>query len=301
MTIIMPTISKDNSKENKKNSISSSTEQPKKDIKINKYKLQKKGVIKRRTSDLTLSRASATAIVSQANHARKETIHQRVASSKDVVDNNNNDSSRKIPLRVWIFFWGSLLLFCISFYQAVIRPQLDVEIINNQVWIEDNSGIIVNNTNNENANDSQESDSILISDDTLDLSTVPGVINAFFSYLSNRDFDNTFNLMIPALQRSSEIREHFTAFRIVPFLDWIEWWVLTPYNFQYISTSTYWRDKYSFDLSYTLASSKEKYDETREFVVDTKWDAPKITNIVCTTPKCSYHPIFRPENFGLMK
>lgn len=291
--------SQKNLKKNNKSSTNINT--PKREIKTIKNQSKRKSIIKRRTSDLTLSKASATAIASQVNHAKKEAINQWEKHAKDIMD--NRDPSRKIPLRVWIFFWGSLLLFCISFYEAAIRPQLDVEIINNQVWIRNTDEAVVNqdNTNNWNSNSSQESDSMLSPNEALDLSTAPGVIKAFFYYLSNRDFDNTFNLMIPALQRSSEIREHFTAFRMIPFLDGIGWWTLTPSNFQYISTSTYWRDKYSFDLSYTLASNKEKYDETREFVVDTKWDSPKITNIVCTTPKCSYHPIFRPENFWLMR
>lgn len=297
MTIIMPTISKNNSKENKKNSISSQVNQPKREIKMNKYQSAKKAKIKRRTSDLTLSRASATAIASQANHAKKATTKQDYPLNSNI---NNSESSKKIPLRVRVFFWCSLLLFSISFYQAVIRPQLEVEIMNTYV----------NNTNwddttyNEERNDSSKAQNpewTINLDSTSNNNAVINVIQLYFERLSNRDFDGSFELFIPALQRSSEIREHFTPLRMNPFLDWIEGWKLSPSNFQYISTSTYWRDKYDFSLSYTLSSTKETYNETWEFVVDTKWDTPKITSMVCTTPKCSYHPIFRPENFGLMK
>lgn len=290
----MPISQKNNLKQNK----SSLTKSTKKNYKTNQDTAPKKVTIKRRTSDLVLSKASATAIASQANHAREKAFESKAIYNKK--------SSNKIPLRVWIFFWFSLLLFCISFYRAAIRPQLEVDIYpqhENNEWIigestvresdtyEDNDGLLneFNSANTANSND------------TVSINSVTDVIQAFFYYLSNRDFNNSFNLLIPALQRSSEIREHFTAFRIIPFLEWIEWWVLSPSNFQYISTSTYWRDRYSFDLSYTLSSTKETFNESWEFVVDTKWESPKITSIVCTTPKCSYHPIFRPENFGMMR
>jgi hypothetical protein len=108
-------------------------------------------------------------------------------------------------------------------------------------------------------------------------------------------------LMIPVLRSASEIRDHFTSFRMNPFLDWIQWWSLTPTNFQYVKSPTYWKDVYNFDLSYLMSSDQSKYDETCEFTVNTKWDEPKISSIRCVTPKCSYHPIFWPENFGLMR
>jgi hypothetical protein len=108
-------------------------------------------------------------------------------------------------------------------------------------------------------------------------------------------------LMIPVLRSASEIREHFTSFRMNPFLDWIEWWKLIPTNFQYVKSPTYWKDIYNFDLSYVMSSDQGKYDETWEFTVNTQWDSPRISSIRCVTPKCSYHPIFWPENFGLMR
>lgn len=283
----MPTLSK----KNKKSSNSSNVKSSPKDIRTIKNQSQQKGTIKRRTSDLTLSKASATAIASQANHTKKEAIQRNMI--------NNRNSSKKIPLRVWVFFWCSLLLFCISLYQAVIRPQLRTEITNNQIANEISNNEDVANENNE--TDNKSDPSAIESNDEIDTNTATGVIQAFFYHLSNRDFDKGFDLFIPALQRSSEIREHFTAFRMIPFLEWIEGWKLTPSNFKYISTSTYWRDRYEFDLSYTLSSNQETYNETWEFVVDTKWENPKITNIVCTTNKCSYHPIFWPENFGMMR
>jgi hypothetical protein len=44
-----------------------------------------------------------------------------------VLDKRDNVNGGKIPLWVWVFFGCSLMLFCISFYQAIIRPQIEQE------------------------------------------------------------------------------------------------------------------------------------------------------------------------------
>jgi hypothetical protein len=131
--------------------------------------------------------------------------------------------------------------------------------------------------------------------------TATEVIEEFFSRLSNRNFDGAFALMIPVLKTYPEIRDHFSSYRMNPFLDWIQWWKLVPENFEYVDSPAYWKDVYKFDLSYVMNSDQTRYDETWEFTVNTKWDEPKVSSIRCVTPKCSYHPIFWPENFGLMK
>ena len=48
--------------------------------------------------------------------------------------------------------------------------------------------------------------------------TAVETIQVFFNRLSNYQFDEAYDLMNPAMQRSSEIREHFTAFRMNPFV-----------------------------------------------------------------------------------
>ncbi|MBQ5945337.1 hypothetical protein IJL65_02860 [bacterium] len=82
-------------------------------------------MVKRRKLDLTPTRASAVAIASQA--AKKQALIDKLASEDKVIIKNER-SSTKIPSWVWIFFGCSLLLFCISFYQAIIRPQLEEEL-----------------------------------------------------------------------------------------------------------------------------------------------------------------------------
>ncbi len=209
-------------------------------------------------------------------------------------------------------FWCSLLLFCISFYHAVFRPAIEKNLITSnensdiylmawdELWKDE-----ISLQNNENVNNSWNNDEIIQNSEKENIelgeNIVIKTIQDYFGYLSNRQFEESSNFLISALKNSSEIKEHFTSFRMNPFLDWIEWWKLIPTDFNYVSTSTFWRDRYSFQISYVLKSNQEKYDETWEMVVDIRWDEPKITNIVCVTSKCSYHPIFWPENFGLMK
>ena len=267
-----------------------------------------KVVVKRRKVELKPTKASAVAIATQANRAKKQALIDKMASSNPPYKKIES-SDTKIPLWVWVFFWCSLLLFCVSFYKAIIYPQLDggktdeVEFLmewNDDVFVEDNyqniddSGTLVDEYDNV---DFDSTDSSWINIPVTAVET----IEEFFSRLSDRNFDGAFDLMIPVLRNSSEIREHFTSFRMNPFLDWIEGWRLFPTNFQYIKSPSYWKDVYNFDLSYSIGSDWSKYDETWEFTVNMAWNEPKISSIRCVTPKCSYHPIFWPENFGLMR
>ena len=274
----------------------------------NKKDTTKKVVVKRRKTDLKPTKASAVAIASQANRA-KQALIEKVASS-EIPYRKPESSDNKIPLWVWVFFWCSLLLFCVSFYQAIIRPQIENENVvveESAYWVDENLqtewnsqdilGLDETNEWGDNVDQgwTKENQWINIPE------TATDTISEYFNRLSNRNFDGAFDLMIPALRNSSEIRDHFTSFRMNPFLDWIQWWRITPINFEYVSSPNLWKDVYKFDLSYVMDSDQSKYDETWEFTVNTQWDFPRISSIRCVTPKCSYHPIFWPENFGLMR
>lgn len=270
--------------------------------KVEKKGSNKKVVVKRRKLDLTPTRASAVAIASQANREKKQALIDKLASEERVF--KKEDSSNKIPLWVRVFFWCALLLFCISFYQAIIRPQLEEELTQANIdeiymlesewdsvslWWDGSKSDEISYTNQQ-----------IVEDRIQTPTTAAEIIDEFFGRLSDYQFDAAYDLFTPSMQRSSEIREHFTQFRMNPFISWLQW-DLKPTNLRYISTSTYGKDKYAFDLSYTLASNQQTYDEEWEFIVDTSWDEPKISRIVCTTSKCSFHPIFWPENYGLMR
>ena len=275
---------------------------------------KRKVVVKRRKSDLKPTRASAVAIVSQANRAKKQALIEKISSKELPPKKIESSSDTKIPLRVWTLFWCSLLLFCVSFYQAYIRPQLEdsfsvdskvFESVDKNHYAEERVQYSEDYNDNEAnylGNDGLDNGSETIEDAWIYVPTTAiEVIEEFFRRLSNNHFDDAFSLFTPSLQRSSEIRQHFTSFRMAPFIDWIEWWRLEPTNFEYKSTSSYWKDRYSFDLTYVLKSNQERYEETREFVIDSTGNEPKIWSVVCVSKKCSYHPIFWPENFGMVE
>ena len=276
---------------------------------VAKKSTEKKAVVKRRKVDLIPTRASAVAIASQANRAKKKALIEKVASGK-MPSQKMKSTDSKIPTWVRMFFGFSLLLFCVSFYQAIIYPQLapEVVMVNNS---NDNSvSDIFAQWNTQEIDDNQEyvteteiSDQVWVeeSQSITIPETATETIQEFFNRLSNRNFDGAFNLMVPALRNYPDIRDHFTSFRMNPFLDGIEWWKLVPTNFEYVVSPTYWKDAYNFDISYVMSADKTKYDETWEIIVSTSWDEPKISSIRCVTSRCSYHPIFWPENFGLLR
>jgi len=267
-------------------------------------KSKKKVVIKRRKVDLVPTRASAVAIASQANRAKKQALIEKFASWENIELKKKSITSTRIPVRVWIFFWCSLLLFCISFYQAIIRPQFEnVQNVNLEARVKPvdwensvslNAGVDVNSWSTDHV-DSVNNVWNSVS------KTAEWVIQEFFWHLSDKEFDLAFNMFTPALQRSPEILEHFTSFRMDPFISWIEWGNVVPSNIHFVTKTDSWKDKYSLNVSYVLSSNQQKYDEEWEFVLDDSWDEPRIVSVLCVTSKCSYHPIFRPENFGLMK
>ena len=107
-----------------------------KNEKVEKNSSTKKVVVKRRKVDLVPTKASAVAIVSQANRVKKQALIERVATSENIQKSETVSSDSKIPVWVWIFFGCSLLLFCVSFYQAIIRPQIENEnVVVNDSWI----------------------------------------------------------------------------------------------------------------------------------------------------------------------
>lgn len=275
---------------------------------LEKSDSSKKVVVKRRKLDLAPTKASAVAIASQANRAKKQALINKVSASKFISNQEIESSDKKIPLWVWVFFWCSLLLFCVSFYQAIIRPQIEKEKIN----VNDSVYLIDENLWGDLEAQDKWTEISLGDDNSIQIDvekeqwtmapkTATDAIVDFFNRLSNRDFDGAFELMVPSLRNYNDIRTHFTSYRMNPFFDWIEWWELNPENFRYVNSPSYWKEVYDFDLSYVLKSNQEKYDEVWEFTVNTQQQDFQISSIRCISRKCSYHPIFWPENFGLMR
>lgn len=282
----------------------------KKTKKETKKETTKKVVVKRRKAELKPTKASAVAIVSQANRAKKQALIEKVANTEFIQDKKEIPSS-KIPLWVWIFFWCSLMFFCITFYWAVIRPQLSPKVVED---------ISVNNVySHDNSDDEIEEWSVVLSADSLEkVDTLEGglmgnvelvqnpqnpeeLIQTYFAYMSKWEFDKSFNLFDERTQNDKNIKEHFTAFRMAPFFEWIEWKAIIPQNVHKISETYKWNEVYSFDISYVLDSTHEKYDETWKFSTSNKNGELKILMLYCVSSRCAKHPIFWPEDFWLMR
>lgn len=257
----------------------------------NKKSDSKKVVVKRRTSDLTPTKASAAAIVARAQRVK----NQESGFESHIV---KKDKDTKIPMGVRVFFWCAMLLFSVAFYKAIINPQLDVDIVDKNVDNVNSQNVVDLWNSNEGeiiAEQESESENLYENEDPT------GCIISFFDRLSNQDFDGLFQMLDGSLQRSQEMKDHFTSFRISPFLAWIQWNKVEPKNIQYKWKTVAWNDEYNFDLSYVLVSNNVQYDESWKVIIkNIDWNL-KIASIMCETPKCSFHPIFWPENFGLMR
>ena len=302
------TISNSRKKSNTKMDVETktSTNNLKKSNQTDKEDSKQKVVIKRRKKDLTPTKASATAIISQANCAKKQALIEKIAEKQiqPTVKEDQKVSSAKVPLWVRILFGCSLFLFCVSFYHAIIRPQLEPEVEN--ISTEKN---IYWNSDSENDRlvwevelpDMDSNTEISINEEIIENpQNAEELIQSFFAYMSNEKFDKSFSLFDTRAQKDSNIRQYFGELKMAPFFQWIEWKSIKPQNIQKTTDTYKWKDVYTFDISYILASTHEQYDETWEFVAgETNWEW-KIFRIYCITNQCSRHPIFWPENFGMM-
>lgn len=297
-----------------------------------KSKIQnnKKVVVKKRTAELTPSKASATAIASQALRAKKQWLKE---NESQWFWNNHKKDSTKIPTWIWIFFGCSLFLFCVSIYQSIFKPQIEsnkslnpwetyrTSSFNEMQWwtesdiaynddsyanIFDNSydNYTDNSYDNNFIDDSYENSEIFVENNEIikteqNLNNSNDTILEFFDKISNKDFEWVNNLLYGPIKTSSEIKEHFSEFRLSPFISWIVWNTLTPTNIQYISTSPSWNETYKFNLSYSLNNGQNFEESWTIITKNVEWDY-KIISIKCETYRCSFHPIFWPENFWLM-
>ena len=164
-----------------------------------KNDMEKKVVVKRRKVELKPTKASAVAIASQANRAKKQALIERMASSGMVqCEKPTNSSNTQVPLWVWIFFGVSLLLFCVAFYQAIIRPQLEGgklggSIMSNDYRDGESKGDFV--TPEIESSDTLNQANVVENEDMDDSVTTPEqLIKKYFIYLSERRFDDAFDL-----------------------------------------------------------------------------------------------------------
>ena len=199
---------------------------------------------------------------------------------------------RKIHTGVRIFFGCSLFLFCIAVYYAILRPQ-SIETSNQK-----NLEMIVsdNNFSNEETNQNTENTPPILEESFGSL-----FLKEFYYQLSSKNITGVIDLMDKPLRNSSEIRRIFSEYRIVPFIDGIEYNQIFPENIELISTSNSGVEEYRYNINYKLADSDQTFAETRLTKIKFTDNGPKIASIHCESKRCSYNPFFRPESYGLIK
>lgn len=240
----------------------------------------------KRTS-LVGTKKPTTSISQKAEFIKK--IATQAEGQKPTLTKKVKREPNKIPVWVWVFFGASLLLFCIALYQSFLRPSLtDSQVVG-----------------------SEETPNIIVSgnEDEWDTSTQtptfqaggPAFLQQFYQTFSQKDATSLLALFDAPLQKSTEIKQFFSNYKIVPFIDNITNNSIFPENIELISTSPSGVEEYRYNLNYHLEPSNEDFAETRVAKVKFTDNDAKIASIRCESTRCSYNPFFRPESYGLVK
>ncbi|MDR2541195.1 MAG: hypothetical protein LBD11_05530 [Candidatus Peribacteria bacterium] len=220
-------------------------------------------------------------------------IATQAEEQKPTLSRTTKKEMHKIPVRVWVFFGASLLLFCIALYQAILRPSLTTTLDQPT----DTPEIIVS----DNQNEWGEVEQTQVPE--FDAQTAGGqFLQQFYQTFSQKDSTALLALFDAPLQKSTEIRQFFSNYKMVPFIDNISNNSISPENIELISTSPSGVEEYRYNLNYHLVPTNEDFAETRvakvRFIENNEG---KIASIRCESTRCSYNPFFRPESYGLVK
>ncbi|MDR0607276.1 MAG: hypothetical protein LBG52_02755 [Candidatus Peribacteria bacterium] len=250
----MPTLNKKSSLPTKKTAKNAET---KKSVKKSVSKpartpaITKKPVLKKTTKSLSdqkeMLSQKAAFIKKMATQA--ETQLQPTKRSKE---------TQKIPLRVRVFFGASLLLFCIAFYQAILRPMLNFTPANAPTNIPE---IIVSDNENEWIA-SQLTPDPLPPTSTLQTSGEQ-FLQQFYQTMSQKDIATLTTLFDAPLQKSTEIKQFFSAYKITPFIENITHNRILPEQIELLATSPSGVEEYRYQLNYHLDPTNQDFAETR--------------------------------------
>lgn len=211
---------------------------------------------------------------------------------------NETNEKRLIPVWVWIFFGCSLLMFCIALYESCMRPKMISE---TQKWATEED-IIVNIDSSETpiSEPSNTESSITVVEEA---TTGPQFLYQWYQIFSSKDVALLKTLMDSAMRNNATIKQFWSAYKINSFIDGIENHSLQPQNITLISTSPSWIEEYQYELEYSLLPeyNAQHFKETRVAKVRYTETGPQLASLRCETPRCSYNPFFRPENYGLVK
>ena len=120
---------------------------------------QKKETKKTTTTSKATTKSNSTKktttkkIVEKKHGEKKAELIKKLATQAEKHQpsfQNTKKDSNKIPTWVWIFFGCSLLLFCISIYQAFLRPKITTPVIQPPViQQEEIEEVIISNNEND--------------------------------------------------------------------------------------------------------------------------------------------------------
>lgn len=206
----------------------------------------------------------------------------------------NKKESNKIPTWVWIFFWCSLLLFCISLYMAFLRPKIQQPI---EQPNDKEQEIIISN-HEEDINDSNNTQPK--NDEIKEQNSQAGqeALSEFYQKFSSKDTKELQKLFDSPLQKSTDIQKFFSEYKITPFIDNIEGNSISPENIELLSTSPSGVEEYQYNINYKL--NNQEFSELRKAKIRYTTEGAKIASIHCESHRCSYNPFFRPESYGLI-
>ena len=120
------------------------------------------------------------------------------------------------------------MLFCVSCYKAYFYPQItgsnvaDIDVarvVENQDVVENDDSFV---DSQDIFQDDNKEEIVVDEIETKVPETATEVIEQYFARLSNRQFEDALGLMVPSLRSYPDIRDHFTSYRMNPFLDGIE-------------------------------------------------------------------------------
>ncbi|MDR3169891.1 MAG: hypothetical protein LBU27_09475 [Candidatus Peribacteria bacterium] len=238
---------------NKKPSLSAKKAEPKKaETKKAPLNSTAKSATKKSTPPKKLIRVSSD---------RTGKLTQRAASIKKIATQTEaqlqpaklSKGSQKIPMRVRVFFGVSLLVFCIALYQAILRPALNSAVANMPTTIPE---IIISDNEEE-----------WIASQLTPTETTQGsgeqFLQQFYQTFSQKDITTLTTLFDAPLQKSTEIKQFFSAYKITPFIDNITANSILPEQIELLTTSPSGVEEYRYHLNYHLESTDQDFAETR--------------------------------------
>lgn len=117
------------------------------------------------------------------------------------------------------------------------------------------------------------------------------LIQNFYSYMNNLDFDNLNAISDKYLKNSDAFRTYFGKNRLTNFYNKIEWW-LNIKNINIISWDENSTRHYRYTINYTMKQWDWHTEEREAAIVNRNWNL-LVWSVQCITTWCSKMPFFQ--------